>query len=167
MPADSPPPASSPDPLLAAAADAVARGHAGDRAGARRQLHQLWIGIDDDDPLHRCAVAHALADVQDDPLDELRWDRAALDAAATLTDDRLAASGAPASVAALLPSLHLNLADVLLRLRRLDEARSHLESGRASLGALAPDGYRSMIEVALERIDVALEHPLPGNAPAQ
>ena len=66
------------------------QGHA-DRVSARGQLLQLWreIGGVDGDPVHQCAVAHALADVQDDIGEELRWDLAALDAAGDVTDERL------------------------------------------------------------------------------
>ena len=51
----------------------MALSQAGERDAARRVLEALWedIGGEDGDPLHRCAVAHAMADVQDDPADEL------------------------------------------------------------------------------------------------
>lgn len=48
----------------------------GERAAARRVFADVWeqVGGEDGDPLHRCALAHAMADVQDDVHDELTWD---------------------------------------------------------------------------------------------
>ncbi|MET9295059.1 hypothetical protein [Streptomyces sp. NPDC003077] len=54
----------------------------GDREEARNRLRALWEEVGPrGDPFHRCALAHYLADTQDDPLDELHWDLMALDAA--------------------------------------------------------------------------------------
>src|SRR5690242_2049182 len=85
----------------------------GRRADARAEFARIWsdIGEEQGDPLHVCVLAHSMADVQDDVHEELLWDQRALDAAAHLTDDRTAAAGVPMPVAALYPSLHLNLAD--------------------------------------------------------
>ena len=79
--------------------DAIALVQHDDRAGARALLEELWSQVGrDGDSLHRCAIAHQLADVQDELNEELAWDLAALDAAESLTDDRLAASGAATTV---------------------------------------------------------------------
>jgi hypothetical protein len=66
--------------------------HRGEREAARLQLVQIWddIGGERGDPLHVCVLAHAMADVQDDVHEELRWDRRALAAADLLTDADLA-----------------------------------------------------------------------------
>ncbi len=56
--------------------------HAGDREEARNRLGALWAELGSDgDPLHRCTLAHYMADAQDDPGDELAWDLRALTAA--------------------------------------------------------------------------------------
>ena len=116
---------------------------AGDRAAARVRYQGIWDEIGPDgDPLHRCAVAHSMADVQDDPRDELVWDTRALEAAELLTDERVAAAGIAGSARSFEPSLHLNLADVHLRLGHRDQAAHHVAAGAASLDALAEDGYR-------------------------
>jgi hypothetical protein len=44
---------------------AVSVGQAGDREAARTQLIALWNAVDDRQT--RCAIAHYLADVQDEP----------------------------------------------------------------------------------------------------
>lgn len=54
----------------------------GDREEARNRLGELWQELGPDgDALHRCTLAHYLADTQDDPADELAWDLRALAAA--------------------------------------------------------------------------------------
>ncbi|MGW6741746.1 hypothetical protein ACWGDX_13630 [Streptomyces sp. NPDC055025] len=56
--------------------------HGGDREEARNRFGALWTEIGEaGDPLHRCTLAHYMADTQDDPGDELAWDLRALTAA--------------------------------------------------------------------------------------
>ncbi len=54
----------------------MALSHAGERDAARGVFSAVWeeIGGEAGYPFHRCALAHAMADVQDDPADELVWD---------------------------------------------------------------------------------------------
>jgi hypothetical protein len=142
-----------PDAILVRMSEGIALNQQGDRGSARRLLTDLWDEVGPDgDPLHRCAVAHALADTQDDPHDELAWDERALAAAELITDERVAEAGVASPVAALYPSLHLNLGDVHHRLGHRDEALRHLELGRAATAALGDDGYSQMIRDAVERL---------------
>ena len=68
--------------------------HAGDREEARNRLGEIWSEIGEDgDSLHRCTLAHYMADAQDDPADELAWDLRALTAADGLTAAGQAAEG--------------------------------------------------------------------------
>jgi hypothetical protein len=48
--------------------EAVQLSHQGEQEAARVLFAEIWkeIGGDDGDPLHRCTLAHAMADVQDD-----------------------------------------------------------------------------------------------------
>jgi hypothetical protein len=144
----------APDPTMARIAEGIALGQQGDRAGARRLLTGAWaaIGGEDGDPLHRCALAHSLADVCDDPGEELAWDERALAAAGSVTDERTARAGMTAGAAALYPSLHLNLADCHRRLGDLAAARVHLALGRAAAGALPDDGYGQLVRGGLDRL---------------
>jgi hypothetical protein len=57
-----------------------------------------------------------------------------------------------AGVAAMYPSLHLNLADCHRRLGDLDRARDHLAQGQAAAGALPDDGYGQLIRGGLDRL---------------
>ena len=150
-----------PDPVMHRAAAGLAAAQRGDRAGARSIFDELWVGIggDEGDPFHRCAIAHWMADVQDDPKDELEWDLRALDAAGSVTDARVADAGMPGPASALHPSLHLNLADVYLRLDDEERSRAHLEMGRSTIGSLPDDGYAAMIRDGFDRVEQQLGRP--------
>lgn len=140
------------DPVMARIGEAVQQGHAGDAAGARLRFAAIWAEIGPGgDPLHRCALAHYAADVQEDPAEELRWDRRALAAADEVGDGRARALHPSLDVAAFYPSLHLNLADVLRRLGEARQAGEHLQQARAALGRLPDDGYGRMIRDGVER----------------
>jgi hypothetical protein len=148
---------SEPDDVMRRLVAALELAQAGDRTGARARYEEIWAALGSDgDPFHRCAVAHAMADVQDDPRDELVWDARALDAAQLLTDERVAAAGVAGPARSFRPSLHLNLADVHLRLGDRAEAARHVAAGRAALDALADDGYRAMVAGGLDRVAGAL-----------
>jgi hypothetical protein len=129
----------------------IAAAHA---RGSQAELKQLWeeIGGERGDPLYVCVLAHSLADRQEDVHEELRWDERALAAAGRLTDDRMAEAGVPMPVAALYPSLHLNLADCHRKLGDLDRAREHLELARESLGELGDNDYGRLIRDGLDRL---------------
>jgi hypothetical protein len=64
-----------PDPTMAAIHEGLQLHLSGDRAAARARFSDLWNEIGENgDPLHRCAVAHYMADVRDEPAEELEWD---------------------------------------------------------------------------------------------
>jgi hypothetical protein len=61
----------------------------GQKDTARQLFADLWREIGPaGDPPCRCRLAHHMADLQDEPEEELRWDLRALEAAALLTDAR-------------------------------------------------------------------------------
>lgn len=126
----------------------------GERDAARLLFEGIWaeIGEERGDPLHICVLAHAMADVQDDVQRELIWDLRALASAGLLADARLAQAGVAMSVAALYPSLHLNLGDCYRRLGDLRRAQEHLERARAGIDALPDDEYGRMIRAGLDRL---------------
>ncbi|WP_430335271.1 hypothetical protein [Rhodococcus sp. ACT016] len=132
---------------------AVELGRKGDADAARSALVDLWAGIGPvGDPLHRCTLAHYLADLYDDPAQALVWDVRALDAADALTDERVQHHHAGLAVRGFYPSLHLNLADNLRRLGSFDAARTHIDAAAAYLDALGDDAYGRMIRGALEDV---------------
>ncbi|GAA1536685.1 hypothetical protein GCM10009678_18870 [Actinomadura kijaniata] len=130
----------------------------GRREDARELFARIWddVGGEQGDPLHVCVLSHAMADVQDDVRQELVWDRRALAAADLITDERVARAGVTISVAALYPSLHLNLGECYRKLGELDRAREHLQQARATVGALDDDGYGRLIRGGLERLEQQL-----------
>ncbi len=142
-----------PDAVMARIGEGIALRERGERAGARDLFAGVWsdIGGEDGDPFHRCALAHWMADVQDNVREELAWDLRALGAADVLTDER-AARGGTGPVAGFYPSLHLNLGECYRKLGDLDRAHEHLDRGRASVLALGNDGYGQMIKNGLNRL---------------
>jgi hypothetical protein len=139
-----------PDAIMTRMVEGLALSQQGQRTAARTLWEALWASVGErGDPLHRCALAHHLADVQDDPAAELSWDLRALEAADALSGERAAEAGVTA-VARLYPSLHLNLGDVYLRLGDVDAARQHLAAGTIAVAALADDGYGTMIQRGLQ-----------------
>lgn len=142
------------DPTLIRVGQAVQLNHQGEREAARRQFAQLWdeIGGEHGDPLHRCTLAHAMADAQDDVREELLWDQRALAAADLLTDARVAQAGVPLSAAGLYPSLHLNLSECYRKLGDLDRARAHLQQAQDTIDALGDDEYGQMIKKGMAEI---------------
>jgi hypothetical protein len=142
------------DPTIIRIGQAVQLSHQDGREAARRLFAEIWneIGGEQGDPLHRCTLAHAMADVQDDVREKLVWDQRALAAADLLTDQRMAQAGVSLPVAGLYPSLHLNLSECYRKLGDLDRAREHLQHAHATIGALGDDGYGQLIRDGLERV---------------
>ena len=142
------------DPTIIRIGEAVQLRHQGERDAARLLFAEIWdeIGGEQGDPLHRCTLAHAMADVQDDVHEELLWEQRALAAADLLTDARVAQAGVSLPVAGLYPSLHLNLSECYRKLGDLGRAREHLEQARATIGALGDDGYGQLIRDGLEQV---------------
>ncbi|MGW7191439.1 hypothetical protein ACWGIP_20160, partial [Streptomyces sp. NPDC054838] len=108
----------SEDAVMTRIGQAVILLHAGDREEARNRLGEIWSELGEGgDLLHRCTLAHYMADAQDDPADELAWDLRALSAA-----EGIAAGPPPArphqAVRVFYPSLHLSLAADYVKLRR-------------------------------------------------
>ncbi|MFI5572197.1 hypothetical protein ACIA6T_33660 [Streptomyces sp. NPDC051740] len=148
----------APDAVLTRIGQVVMLHHAGDREEARHRLLGLWAEIGEHgDPLHRCTLAHYLADTQDDPEDELAWDLRALTAAEEAADDRVGAYGESLAVRALYPSLQLNLAADYARLGRPDAARTHLHRARGAARTLADDRYGEGVRAAIRRLEIRLD----------
>lgn len=146
------------DPTSDAIARAVTRGRDGDPDGARTALVGIWTELGPlGDPLHRCTLAHYLADLYDDPAQALVWDVRALDAADALTDGRLQQQYASLTVRGFYPSLHLNLADNFRRLGSFDRAREHLDAAGRYFDALDDDAYGASIRTAIGEIGAAVD----------
>ncbi|MFD0310625.1 hypothetical protein [Streptomyces sp. NPDC127119] len=151
--------------------------HGGDREEARSRFLDLWAEIGEEgDALHRCTLAHYMADTQDDPSDELAWDLRALSAADELTDqltDELTDDrGADhperhpsLAVRAFYPSLHLNLAADYVKLGRSEAARGHLGAARAGVGVLGDDAYGDGVRASIGRLESRLDREGPDGAP--
>jgi len=142
------------DAVLAAVTTALTA----DRARGREELLACWADTGGGDAAHRCVLAHYLADLEPGLDEEIAWDRAALTHHEKVRDGDLAPVGIP-SARAMLPSLHLNLGDGLLRRGDVEPARRHLEAGLAAVDALADDGYGAMVRGGLDRLRARLHDP--------
>lgn len=142
------------EPTMVRIGEGLKLSQRGERDAARRVFAEIWsdIGEDSGDPLHRCTLAHAMADVQDDAAEELLWDLRALEAAGLISDERAAEAGVKGSVRAFYPSLHLNVGECYRKLGDPDLARAHAERGRAAAGELGKDSYGEMIRNELDRL---------------
>ncbi|KJY30489.1 hypothetical protein VR44_20310 [Streptomyces katrae] len=151
----------SEDAVMTRIGQAVILLHAGDREEARNRLCEIWSEIGEEgDSLHRCTLAHYMADTQDDPADELAWDLRALSAA----------DGLGEAVRVFYPSLHLSLAADYVKLDRPEAARVHLARARAATRALPDDGYGNGVRDAIARLERRLtagEGPGPRPFPEQ
>jgi hypothetical protein len=147
----------SPDPTMEAIGQAVTEGRAGKVAPARHKLLGLWAAIGvAGDPLHRCTLAHYLADLHEDPAQALIWDIQALDAADAVTEKRVQEHHAGLHIAGFYPSLHLNLADDYRRLGFFAAATEHLNSAREHAPNLPQGPYGDTIRVAIEQVAEAI-----------
>ena len=141
------------DPMMERITAAIALAQGGERAEAAHAFDALWAEVGPDgDPFHRCTLAHFMADVQDDPEQELLWDQRALAAADGLDDERAQAWHSSLQVRGFYPSLHLNLAEDYRKLGRPEQARAHLEQATAALDALPDDGYGQLIRGGVARL---------------
>ncbi|MFJ3661697.1 hypothetical protein ACIPPM_14695 [Streptomyces sp. NPDC090119] len=147
----------NPDPTMEAIGKAVEVGRAGETAAARVELLRLWstIGVTGD-PLHRCSLAHYLADLYDDPAQALAWDIRALDAADALTEERVQEHHADLHTAGFHPSLHLNLADNYRRLGSFEAATEHIDTARSHAPNLPPGPYGDLVRGAIEGVAEAI-----------
>ncbi|MET7621393.1 hypothetical protein [Streptomyces sp. NPDC005408] len=154
----------SDDAVMTRIGQAIMLLHGGDREEARNRFGALWSEIGEaGEPLHRCTLAHYMADTQDDPGDELAWDLRALAAAEGLSEEGLseqrlseeqpARREAGVAVRAFYPSLHLNLAADYVKLQRPEAAWVHLDRARAATDALGDDGYGNGVRAAIERLE--------------
>ncbi|GAC68942.1 hypothetical protein [Gordonia soli] len=146
------------DQVMTAIMEAVTVGRSGDTDSAATSLTDIWTRIGPDgDALHRCTVAHHLADLQDHPADSLVWNVRALDAADSLTDSRVRDHHDDLRVAGFYPSLYLNLADDHRRLGAVETARRHLTQARERLGVLADDDYGRLVQTGVDRVGAAVD----------
>ncbi|UWP87511.1 hypothetical protein [Dactylosporangium fulvum] len=137
---------------------AVELGRSGQRARARDALTALWERIGaDGDALHRCTLAHYLADLQDTAEAELMWDERALAAVGGLTDERARQYHSSLQVRGFLPSLHLNLADDHRRLGDPEAAREHLAAARDLSRHLPGDQYGDLVRDGIRNVTRALD----------
>ena len=149
------------DAVVAAVTSALT----GDTALGRARLLACWADTGAADHAHRCVLAHYLADLETELDREVAWDRTALTEHAHVRAGDLAAIGIP-SARGMLPSLHLNLGDGLLRGGDVSGAGQHLDEGLAACDALGDDGYAAMVRGGLERLGQRVDDARPGSSRA-
>jgi hypothetical protein len=126
------------------------------RGEAARSLTALWGELDEHALIARLAVAHGMADLQDDPHGEMMWDLRALAVADRITDADLDHAGIAFPTRALYPSLHLNAGEACRKVGDLGGARIHARQGREALKALGEDPYGGMLSDGLSRLEARI-----------
>lgn len=163
------------DEMMEAIIRAVEQGrHHGAEAG-RTALLELWEWVGSEgEPLHRCVLAHYLADLYDDPTQALPWDLRALEAADAVTQERVQQYHDGLQIAGFYPSLHLNLADTYRRLGSFTEAAEHITAAQELSAHLPQDPYGNLIRTAVAEVVQAIDRhdsaprrsaPSPRDAP--
>lgn len=148
----------TPDSTMELIGNAVELGRSGEIASARTSLLNIWQQIGaSGDPFYRCTLAHYLADLYDHPAEALIWDTRALDAAASITDDRAQRQHRSLQVAGFYPSLFLNIADNLRRLGAFDSALEHIAQAEERCDALPDDGYGKTIRTAISEVHRSID----------
>ncbi len=141
------------DPIMSEITAAGALLRNGDRAGARARFEALWPRISGgEQPYYECAFSHIMADVQEDPAEELAWDLRALAAAERCTDGDVQKHGQVMSISTFMPSLHASLAGDYYKLGDFGLCREHLALARQFVDQLADDSYGQLIRHGIERI---------------
>ena len=126
------------------------------RSGSTAEARELFDRLWDDrslNALSRCFLAHSVADIQNDPREEVRWDVLALNAAAHVTEEEAAERNVPGGRLGLYPSLHLNLTEAYLKLGDDQAARDHYFRGREFLHVLRDDAYGDRLRAAFEKYE--------------
>jgi hypothetical protein len=132
---------------------ALALQYTAGREAARERFAALWHELGAArDPLYRCRLAHHMADLQDDPHEELAWDVRALEAADQITDNDLEGQQVSLNIAEFYPSLHLNLAEDYRKLGDLAKAWAHADRAAASMSALGTNEYGGLIRTGITRL---------------
>lgn len=126
--------------------------HRGDVDRARAELEAIWARVDPDDRFHRCVVAHYLADAQEHPIEELRYDVLALAAARGATAGEFDGRFPGVTLSGFLPSLHLNLAASYERVGELTLARVHAHEAAEAAARVPQTDLGELTRKAIERI---------------
>jgi hypothetical protein len=152
---------------MEAIGQAITEGRTGNTLSARQKLLNLWsaIGVTGD-PLHRCSLAHYLADLYEDPAQALAWDVRALDAADAVTEQRVQEHHASLHIAGFYPSLHLNLADNYRRLGSFDAATEHINAAKEHAPNLRQDAYGAFLRSALDEVAEAISRRITTKRPS-
>lgn len=131
-----------------------------DVAESRAVFRSLWEDTAPSEHALRCVIAHYAADLETEPYAERAWDEAALDEFEAAPPESWSEVGI-ADSAGMLPSLHLNLADVIHRCGDADLARAHLTMAERHLDLLPDDAYGTTVRTGITgvrgRLDASVE----------
>ena len=145
------------DPTMDRIMAAIALYQRGESDAARAAMAALWAEVGGDgNPLHRCALAHYMADFEADPADALAWNQRALDAAEELSEAGVKEVLGGVELRSFFPSLHLNLAEDFRLLGDNESAARHARLASKALEGLPDEGLVAMIRGGVERLQARL-----------
>jgi hypothetical protein len=126
-------------PVVQLCAKGIETEYSGDPARAGELYRQAWAEAKG--PLDRSTAAHYVARVQKTPEESLRWNLLALEQAAFVDH---------AEIAAVNPSLYLNVARDHVRTGDLENARRYYLMAQDATAVLPDDGYGNMTRKGIE-----------------
>jgi len=146
------------DPMMRRIMAAIDKHQRGENDDARVMMSALWAEIGENgDALHRCTLAHYMADLQSDPHQSMAWNQRALSAAEEMSAERLAATFETLDLRSFFPSLHLNLAEDFRELGDKASAARHLDAARQALDPSIDSGLAAMIRGGIDRLQSRLD----------
>lgn len=131
--------------------DTITMSREHDRVTSREAFRSVWDDTPPTEHVLRCVIAHYAADCEDAPEHERAWDESALREFELAPEEGWAEVGI-ADPTGMLPSLHLNLADVAHRCGDVDVARTHLVLATEHLQRLPDDAYGATVRTGVEGV---------------
>ena len=128
------------NPVVKLCAQGMEQEGKGDLSAAAEFFAQAWTVSTNH--FERCIAAHYVARHQPTALLSLHWNQEALDCAGRIVDG---------SADEFLPSLYLNLGKSHEDLGNAAEARRLYQSAADTVGRLAPDAYRDIVQDGIDR----------------
>lgn len=143
------------DELMQKIQAAIATSQSGRRDLAITEFAAL-LPLLGNDALYHCIFGHFMADLQEDPAEELFWDLQSLHYLHVLSNDRLKEFHPSLNKSGFYASVYLNIADGYRRNNDVIRAKEYLVLADEAVQFLPSDGYGRMIAAGIARLRESL-----------